>query len=121
MTHARSGLGQRKSLLGSGAPRAREADGLRRDLVTDLSALADNPHPACISLFKHIEPRVRAVEFLAVYTAQFVIGPCTTAVEPKILIKNLGNSILLATYCGDWRAASNSFFVSLTPLVGSKE
>jgi hypothetical protein len=37
MTHARSGLVQRKSLLGSGAPRASEADGLRSDLVIDLT------------------------------------------------------------------------------------
>ena len=74
MTHARSGLVQRKSLLGSGAPRASEAEGLRSDLVIDLTALADNPHPASISRFKHIEPRVRAAEFLPVYAAQFVIG-----------------------------------------------
>ena len=74
MTHARSGLVQRKSWLGSGAPRASEADGLRSDLGIDLTALADNPHPASISLFKHIEPRVRAAEFLPVYAAQFVIG-----------------------------------------------
>src|SRR5580692_4759713 len=74
MTHARSGLVQRKSWLSSETPRASETDGLRSYLVIDFTALTDNPHPAPIPLFKDIEPRVSAAEFLLVYAAQFVIG-----------------------------------------------